>query len=994
MNIRAPLLVAACCLALVACAADPGGSEGGVDSGPRLGDAADAAFRDADDPDVPLLRDCADGETRACGTDVGQCAAGLERCVRGLWSGACEGEVRAAEERCNGLDDDCDEVADEGFGLGRACKYRDERNRQVDGTIACDPETGSATCAARPDCNRDADADGVDVCADCDDEDAHNFPGNAERCDGRDNDCNEVVDDPFVLGEICYAGEGTCRRGGQTVCDPTTFDVGCDAVPAAPEGGERCGDGADVDCDGAVDEGFDVGAPCVVGVGACAREGRRVCGADRLSAACDARPGPAAAERCGDGTDDDCDGAVDEGFVVGEACAVGLGACARAGVTACAPGGEGVVCAGEAGAAVAERCGDGVDDDCDGATDEGFAVGAPCTAGMGACAVAGRLVCSPSGDAAICDARPGAPEPERCGDGTDDDCDGAVDEGFDEGAPCGVGEGECRRAGALVCSADGGAAICDARPGVPAIERCNGRDDDCDGIADEDFAVGSDCAAGVGACAVAGRVLCAADGAAACDAAPRAPRDERCNGADDDCDGATDEDFPGLGEICDDPADADVCARGVRRCDPATGEAVCADDPPSPERCNFRDDDCDGVPDNGFDLFTDVDNCGNCGVVCPQPWGACRDATCWRDYWVSAQVGSDAEGDGSRERPWRTISHATTTVVGPLATINVLPGTYSATMDAAEFERFPIRLRDGVQVLGAGAPDLIVVDADHAGTVFLLQSAPRANNRLAGLTVHRGGRLDGDAPAIRFAAANGAIRDVIVTDAASLSSAAAIEIASGRVTVDGSSFTGSVGSAGAGIVMFIGAGEYALTRSHFRGNRVDRGGVVQARGVGVRVENTTVVGNTGAALSAEFPRARLDVTHCSLVANTGSGVVLFESTTGAFHNNVVAFNGGWGFDEVTAQSDPEAIGTNLIHDNVAGAYHNEGTTTLGVGALGSNFAGDPLFVNAVQAGNLRLRPGSAAIDRADPARTLPADQDDVPRPQGAGPDCGAFEALP
>lgn len=37
-----------------------------------------------------------------------------------------------------------------------------------------------------------------------------------------------------------------------------------------------------------------------------------------------------------------------------------------------------------------------------------------------------------------------------------------------------------------------------------------------------------------------------------------------------------------------------------------------------PEICNYHDDDCDGLIDNGFNLSTDTQNCGFCGVVCPQ----------------------------------------------------------------------------------------------------------------------------------------------------------------------------------------------------------------------------------------------------------------------------------------------------------------------------------------------------------------------------------------
>ena len=50
----------------------------------------------------------------------------------------------------------------------------------------------------------------------------------------------------------------------------------------------------------------------------------------------------------------------------------------------------------------------------------------------------------------------------------------------------------------------------------------------------------------------------------------------------------------------------------------------------APETCNGRDDDCDTVIDEGFDLRVDVDNCGACGVSCAfdNADAACEDGTC------------------------------------------------------------------------------------------------------------------------------------------------------------------------------------------------------------------------------------------------------------------------------------------------------------------------------------------------------------------------------
>jgi Putative metal-binding motif len=141
----------------------------------------------------------------------------------------------------------------------------------------------------------------------------------------------------------------------------------------------------------------------------------------------------------------------------------------------------------------------GVDDDCDDAIDEDFDLGARCEGGVGTCLAVGVIVCDDRGGAA-CDATPGRPTPESC-NGTDDDCDGVVDNLGE--TPCMAGVGACEASGSETCV--DGQAVCDASPGVPSAELCNGVDDDCNGMIDD-----------------AGML-------------------ETCNGIDDDCDGGIDE---------------------------------------------------------------------------------------------------------------------------------------------------------------------------------------------------------------------------------------------------------------------------------------------------------------------------------------------------------------------------------------------------------------------------------------------------------------------
>ncbi|MBK8256574.1 MAG: DUF11 domain-containing protein [Polyangiaceae bacterium] len=78
---------------------------------------------------------------------------------------------------------------------------------------------------------------------------------------------------------------------------------------------------------------------------------------------------PAGMEIC-NFKDDDCNGTVDDGFNVGMSCTVGIGACAATSTTTCNPGG-GAFCPAEAGTPQPEVCGDSIDNNCDGTTDEG-----------------------------------------------------------------------------------------------------------------------------------------------------------------------------------------------------------------------------------------------------------------------------------------------------------------------------------------------------------------------------------------------------------------------------------------------------------------------------------------------------------------------------------------------------------------------------------------------------------------------------------------------
>ena len=472
---------------------------------------------------------------------VSDAAPDADACVPASGGEVCDGK----DSDCNGKVDDvdakllaqnlkhcgkCDNACSFPYAFakceGGACKlgscapgYHDLNGKALDGCeYKCVPTKNTVEVCD----NIDNDCDGTI-------DNGVNKSTDAKNCGACDNVCNFLNATGSCTGGTCVIS--ACKAGYKDVdgFSATGCEYKCPVWP--PLTTDDC-DGKDSDCDGKADEDFSA-TPCGSSVGACVK-GTYTCLAG--SKTCTGDTGPAV-ETCNN-KDDDCDGTVDDGFDKQNDpryCG-GCAPCALANAVANCKGG---VC----GIAVCKTGYVNLD-------------GKPANGCEYGCTITGIEIC----------------------DGLDNDCNGLVDDGVSlalalckDTGPCKGAKTVCKGKAGWQCvygpgvelqpcakDADcGGGYSCAGGicPGVVITDEklCDGLDGDCDGSADDPWKVAGAAVLGSacdpdptkkGACKPAGLYACTtAKTGVECKQITMGatPKNELCNGVDDDCDGKVDE---------------------------------------------------------------------------------------------------------------------------------------------------------------------------------------------------------------------------------------------------------------------------------------------------------------------------------------------------------------------------------------------------------------------------------------------------------------------
>jgi hypothetical protein len=566
----------------------PGDGAAGTDAAPEAaaGAAGDAATPDVVEPsDAPLQQD---GEAPDSA----------------WWDGGGD-ETAPCEQKpevCNGVDDNCNGVKDEGDpGGGGSCDVPGKLGECAVGTLHC--TSGQLKCIG-------------------------NIPASPEICDGKDNNCDGTTDNnPVDTGASCSTGKpGVCAAGTQK-CISAVLTCVSNLQPAA----ETC-NGLDDDCDGTVDNGFPgAGQPCDVPgkLGECAKGQTNCLGGQAGCTPNQASPQP---EVC-DAKDNDCDGSIDESSEVdGKVCSTSLPGICATGKTQCSAGTLSCIPDTQPGSVI-ETC-NGKDDNCNGPVDDVANIKLECaTKFTSAVNVLDWKCTSGTCEVAACF-------------GNNKDCDGGPFNGCEVNANTDVNHcGACGNA----CSAINGVASC-------VLGQCQLTCSPGYGNCDGNQANGCETSlSSVSNCGGCGQVCSNPHGTTSCVSGACAPS---CSTGWGSCDGnlangcetelKSLSNCGGCGVVCSLSHASGSCATGaclLASCDAGWGN-------------------CDSNPLNGCEtnLLSSSSHCGACGLSCAVPNGTstCVNGMCTMPVCTPGYADCDGNAANGCETNLNTVNNCGT----------------------------------------------------------------------------------------------------------------------------------------------------------------------------------------------------------------------------------------------------------------------------------------------------------------------------------------------
>ncbi len=369
------------------------------------------------------------------------------------------------------------------------------------------------------------------------------------------------------------------------------------------------------------------------------------------------------------------------------------------------------------------------------------------------------------------------------------------------------------------------------------------------------------------------------------------------------------------------------------------------------------------------------------------------------DFYVDAKNGNNTTGDGSKEKPWFTISFAMARVTGSGHTIHIAPGTYDTVMDGVFPEVFPLLVRSGISLVGAGA-DSTIIDAKSSNTVMRCENITVSQIKIEGFTIRNGRGTDvgGLALVNSKVLVQNNVFDRNVDEFTGLDGGAIH--ANGTITIQRNSFTNNQ-SGGSGGAIAVGGGTVTIAENEFIGNSAGfSGGAFYMRfgsNLNVAILDNVFLSNRsfnpedmfiGAGSPLIARNLITSVVNClnskpillnnTFVGSSSENAIRLENASPTIINNIIA---GWsnGILEVNATSDPDTVAFNLFFNNAC-LYYDENIrcfnslTTLEplLPEVAHNLVGNPQFVDAGN-NDYHLLLGSPAIDAGDPNSPLDPD---------------------